>query len=164
MCAEPLAPEAVALDACYGVTRHIGIFHDGFMKCGGRVALLPSGQHLGEVALGPDAFVTKPEFLLHPVFLDCATIVPLFPLHDRLDQASLFIPFAIDEFQAVAFTGRRDVRVLVEPLDPGAGAASCCATASGSSTARDINSPPFGISRSRRCVRCRTYAGCWRRA
>jgi enoyl-CoA hydratase/carnithine racemase/NAD(P)-dependent dehydrogenase (short-subunit alcohol dehydrogenase family)/acyl carrier protein len=121
VCAKPLPAQAIDLDACYGVTRHIGIFHDGFMKCAGRVALLASGQHLGDVALGPEASARAADFLLHPVFLDCSTIVPLFPLHDRLDQASLFIPFAIDEFQAVAFTGRRDVRVLVEPMDAGAG-------------------------------------------
>jgi enoyl-CoA hydratase/carnithine racemase/NAD(P)-dependent dehydrogenase (short-subunit alcohol dehydrogenase family)/acyl carrier protein/SAM-dependent methyltransferase len=115
--ANPLPAEASDLDACYRVTRHIGIFHDGFMKCTGRVALLPSGQHLGEVTLSPNASSRSADFLLHPVFLDCATIVPLFPLRDRLDQATLFIPFAIDEFQAVPLTGRRDVRVLVEPLD-----------------------------------------------
>jgi enoyl-CoA hydratase/carnithine racemase/NAD(P)-dependent dehydrogenase (short-subunit alcohol dehydrogenase family)/acyl carrier protein len=57
------------------------------------------------------------------VFLDCSTIVPLFPLRDRLDQTTLFIPFAIDEFRGVAFSGRREARVLVEPLeaDPGSG-------------------------------------------
>lgn len=121
VCAKALPAEAIDLDACYGVTRHIGIFHDGFMKCTGRVALLPSGQQLGDVKLGPDAFSRAADFLLHPVFLDCSTIVPLFPLHDRLEQASLFIPFAIDEFQAVPFTGRRDVRVVVEPLDTDAG-------------------------------------------
>jgi hypothetical protein len=118
-----LPAETVDLDACYGVTRHIGIFHDGFMRTTGRVAQLPSGQILGEVALGPDATARAVDFLLHPVFLDCSTIVPLFPLHDRLDQATLFIPFAIERFQAVPFTTRRDARVLVEPLDadPGSG-------------------------------------------
>ncbi len=123
VCAQPLPANAIDLDACYSVTRHIGIFHDGFMKCSGRVTLLPSGQHLGDVALGPDAFSRSADFLLHPVFLDCSTIVPLFPLHDRLDQASLFIPFAIEEFRGLAFSGRRDARVLVEPLaeDPGSG-------------------------------------------
>ena len=117
LCAAPLPADALELDACYGVTRHIGIFHEGFMKCSGRVALLPSGQHLGEVALGADACSRGADFLLHPVFLDCATIVPLLPLRDRLEQTSLFIPFAIEEFQAVALTGQRDVRVLVEPID-----------------------------------------------
>jgi enoyl-CoA hydratase/carnithine racemase/NAD(P)-dependent dehydrogenase (short-subunit alcohol dehydrogenase family)/acyl carrier protein/SAM-dependent methyltransferase len=123
VCAQPLPDNAIDLDACYSVTRHIGIFHDGFMKCSGRVALLPSGQHLGDVALGPEAFSRSADFLVHPVFLDCSTIVPLFPLHDRLDQASLFIPFAIEEFRGSAFSGRRDARVLVEPLaeDPGSG-------------------------------------------
>jgi enoyl-CoA hydratase/carnithine racemase/NAD(P)-dependent dehydrogenase (short-subunit alcohol dehydrogenase family)/acyl carrier protein len=123
VCANALPAGAIDLDACYGVTRHIGIFHDGFMKCSGRVALLPSGQHLGEVALGPDAASRGGDFLLHPVFLDCSTIVPLFPLHDRLDETSLFIPFAIEEFRAVPFAKRRDARVLVEPLeaDPGSG-------------------------------------------
>jgi enoyl-CoA hydratase/carnithine racemase/NAD(P)-dependent dehydrogenase (short-subunit alcohol dehydrogenase family)/acyl carrier protein len=118
-----LPGDPVDLDSCYGVTRHIGIFHDGFMKCSGRVAQLPTGQHLGDVMLGPDAFSRSADFLLHPVFLDCSTIVPLFPLRDRLDQATLFIPFAIDEFRGVAFSGRRDARVLVEPLqtDPGSG-------------------------------------------
>ncbi|MDQ1470012.1 MAG: hypothetical protein QOJ99_1492, partial [Bryobacterales bacterium] len=116
-CTEPLPDEAGDLDACYGVTRYIGIFHDGFMKCSGRVAALPTGQHLGDVTLGPEAAARRADFLLHPVFLDCATIVPLFPLRDRLDQANLFIPFAIEEFQAVSFAGRRDVRVLVQPLD-----------------------------------------------
>ncbi len=121
--AQALPDGTVDLDACYGVTRHIGIFHDGFMKCSGRVAMLPSGQHLGDVKLGPEAFSRSADFLMHPVFLDCSTIVPLFPLHDRLDQASLFIPFAIDEFRGTAFSGRRDARVLVEPLeaDPGSG-------------------------------------------
>ena len=117
VCAKPFPAEAADLDACYGVTRHIGISHHGFMKCTGRVALLPSGRHLGDVSLGPDASARGADFLLHPVFLDCATIVPLFPLRDRLKEATLFIPFAIDEFQAVAFSGRRNVRVLVEPLD-----------------------------------------------
>jgi enoyl-CoA hydratase/carnithine racemase/NAD(P)-dependent dehydrogenase (short-subunit alcohol dehydrogenase family)/acyl carrier protein/SAM-dependent methyltransferase len=121
LAATPLPAEAVDLDACYGVTRHIGIFHDGFMKCSGRVALLPAGRHLGEVTLGPEASSRGADFLLHPVFLDCATIVPLFPLRDRHDQATLFIPFAIEEFRAVPFTGQRDVRVLVEPLDPDVG-------------------------------------------
>ena len=117
-----LPGDTVDLDACYGVTRHIGIFHESFMKCSGRVAQLPSGQHLGDVALGPDAFARSGDFFLHPVFMDCSTIVPLFPLHDRLEQASLFIPFAIEEFRATAFSGRRQVRVLVEPLGADAGA------------------------------------------
>ena len=120
-CARPLPAEAVDLDACYGVTRHIGIFHDGFMKCRGRVAALRSGQILGEVSLGPEAAARSADFLLHPVFLDCSTIVPLFPLHDRRDQATLFIPFAIDEFRAIPFSRRGNVRVLVEPLDADAG-------------------------------------------
>src|SRR6478736_5867902 len=113
----PLANDSLELDACYAVTRHIGIFHEGFMKCEGRVARLSSGEHLGEVTLGAAAQARATDFLLHPVLLDCSTIVPLFPLRDRLDQASLFIPFAIDEFQAVALSGHSEVRVLVEPLD-----------------------------------------------
>jgi enoyl-CoA hydratase/carnithine racemase/NAD(P)-dependent dehydrogenase (short-subunit alcohol dehydrogenase family)/acyl carrier protein/SAM-dependent methyltransferase len=120
-CTKAVAAGAIDLDACYSVTRHIGIFHDGFMKCSGRVAMLATGQHLAEVALGPEARSRAADFLLHPVFLDCATIVPLFPLHDRLDSASLFIPFAIDEFHAVGFAGRSNVRVLVEPLEADAG-------------------------------------------
>ena len=121
VCEKALPDDTVDLDACYGVTRHIGIFHESFMKCSGRVAQLPSGQHLGDVTLGPDAFARSADFLMHPVFLDCSTIVPLFPLHDRLEQATLFIPFAIEEFRGTAFSGRRDARVLVEPLDTDAG-------------------------------------------
>src|SRR5262245_49596148 len=114
---QALPADAFDLDACYGVTRHIGIFHDGFMKCTGRVALLPSGQILGDVTLAPEASSRATDFVLHPVFLDCSTIVPLFPLRDRLDETSLFIPFGIEEFRGVAFTTRREARVLVEPMN-----------------------------------------------
>ncbi|WNG36312.1 SDR family NAD(P)-dependent oxidoreductase [Archangium violaceum] len=109
--------EPVNLEACYGVTRHIGIFHDSFMKCMGTVAPLPSGDFVGTVSLGERALARGRDFLLHPVFLDCSTIVPLFHLRHRLDEANLFIPFAIDEFQARSLKGQRQVRVWVEKPD-----------------------------------------------
>lgn len=111
------AGSPVDLDACYRVTRHIGIFHDGFMKCQGTVTKLASGGFVGDVSLSDGAAAHGEDFLLHPVFLDCSTIVPLIHLTDRLDEASLFIPFAIDEFRGSPLTGRREVRIVVETPD-----------------------------------------------
>ncbi|AGC43222.1 polyketide synthase [Myxococcus stipitatus DSM 14675] len=109
--------EPVDLDACYSVTRHIGIFHESFMKCLGEVAPLLPGGFVGTVSLGERAAARAADFMLHPVFLDCSTIVPLFHLRERLDEAALFIPFAIDEFRARSLKGHRQVRVLVERPD-----------------------------------------------
>ena len=106
--------EPIDLDACYAVTRHIGIFHESFMKCLGEVAPLLPGGFVGTVSLGERAAARAADFMLHPVFLDCSTIVPLFHLRQRLDEAALFIPFAIDEFRARSLKGHRQVRVLVE--------------------------------------------------
>ncbi|WP_342379872.1 SDR family NAD(P)-dependent oxidoreductase [Myxococcus stipitatus] len=109
--------EPIDLDACYSVTRHIGIFHESFMKCLGEVAPLLPGGFVGTVSLGERASARAADFMLHPVFLDCSTIVPLFHLRERLDEAALFIPFAIDEFRARSLKGHRQVRVLVERPD-----------------------------------------------
>lgn len=109
--------EPVDLDACYAVTRHIGIFHESFMKCLGEVAPLLPGGFVGTVSLGERASARSADFMLHPVFLDCSTIVPLFHLRERLNEAALFIPFAIDEFRARSLKGHRQVRVLVERPD-----------------------------------------------
>jgi len=110
---------AVDLDCCYGVTRHIGIFHDSFMKCLGTVAPLVEGDCIATVALGERAAEKADDFLLHPVFLDCATIVPLFNLRERLGEANLFIPFAIEEFRARSLSGICQLRVVVEKSDVG---------------------------------------------
>lgn len=105
------------LDCCYRVVRHVGIHHEGFMKCTGRVTTLASGDFLARAALGERAAARVGDFLLHPVFLDCSTIVPLFGLRERTDEASLFIPFAIEEFYARPLTGRREVLVRVRKPD-----------------------------------------------
>lgn len=109
------------LDQCYAVTRHVGIFHDSFMKCSGRVAALPSGDILASVKLGARAAARSNDFLLHPVFLDCSTIVPLFHLRERIETSSLFIPFSIEEFRAYPLRGRSEVQVRVRKPDDGAG-------------------------------------------
>jgi enoyl-CoA hydratase/carnithine racemase/NAD(P)-dependent dehydrogenase (short-subunit alcohol dehydrogenase family)/acyl carrier protein/SAM-dependent methyltransferase len=111
-----LPPNAVDLDACYDVTRRIGIFHEGFMKCQGRVGRLESGQYLGEIALGNEAARAR-DFQLHPVFLDCSTIVPLLAIREQLQEQELFIPIAIDEFRATSLLGHTRLRVLVEPFE-----------------------------------------------
>lgn len=106
---------AEPVDRCYAVTRRIGIHHDDFMQCRGSVAPLAGGRCIAQLALGERAAACASDFLLHPVFLDAATIVPLFPLRKRSDEASLFIPFAIDEFRAAAgFTGQRRIQVRVD--------------------------------------------------
>ncbi len=110
--------EAVDLDACYSVTRRIGIFHDGFMKCLGQVGSLPSGDVVAAVSLSDRAYVHRADFVLHPVFLDCSTIVPLFPLRNAFDESILFIPFAIEEFRARSLANLREVRIRVEKPDP----------------------------------------------
>lgn len=109
--------ETVDLDCCYGVTRHIGISHDSFMKCIGSVASVSGGNCAAAIQLSEAAAARMSDFMLHPVFLDCATIVPLFNWRDRLDETSLFIPFAIEEFCARPFYGLRHLRVLGEPND-----------------------------------------------
>lgn len=111
--------EAVDLDCCYGVTRHIGICHDRFMKCLGSVSPLSGGQCVATVALGEAAAAKMSDFMLHPVFLDCSTIVPLFNLRHRLDEARLFIPFAIEEFRARCLSQQKEVCVVVEESDIG---------------------------------------------
>jgi enoyl-CoA hydratase/carnithine racemase/SAM-dependent methyltransferase/acyl carrier protein len=113
----PLAPVAVEggtdLDACYAVTRQVGIYHDSFMKCLGTVAREPCGDIVAEVRLGSRAAARSQDFLLHPVFLDCSTIVPLFNLRERIDTASLFIPFSIEEFSTRTLRGQTEARVRV---------------------------------------------------
>lgn len=114
---EPLPPANLAagadLDECYAVTRHVGIHHDSFMKCLGQVAELPSGDIVASARLGGRAAARAKDFLLHPVFLDCSTIVPLFHLRGRIETTSLFIPFAIEEFSARPFTGNPQILVRV---------------------------------------------------
>lgn len=102
------------LDRCYGVTRHVGIYHDGFMKCAGRVRRLPSGDTVAHLSLNARAAARSGDFLFHPVLLDCSTIVPWYGLSERLADTSLFIPFAIDEFCGRALTGKREVLIKVE--------------------------------------------------
>jgi enoyl-CoA hydratase/carnithine racemase/NAD(P)-dependent dehydrogenase (short-subunit alcohol dehydrogenase family)/acyl carrier protein len=104
------------LDACYSVTRRVGIFHDSFMKCLGTVAPLPSGGFVGTVSLGDRAAAHAGTVVLHPVLLDCSTIVPLFHLRHLVD-VDLFIPFVIEELRARPLTGLRTVRVAVDPPD-----------------------------------------------
>lgn len=105
------------LDACYSVTRQVGIQHDDFMKCRGRVRARPNGGCEARVTLGSRALDHLSDFLLHPVFLDCSTVVPLFGWHTHLDDAQLFIPFGIDEFQATSLRGRSEVVIRVDPND-----------------------------------------------
>lgn len=115
-CALELPSDATDLDACYDVTRRIGIFHEGFMKCTGRVGRLDSGHYLGEIALGPEAARAR-GFQLHPVFLDCSTIVPLLAVRKQLGGQGLFIPIAIERFRATSLLGHTKLRVLVEPFE-----------------------------------------------
>ncbi len=115
----PSLAEAEDLDSCYAVTRKVGIFHEDFMQCTGTIELLPAGACLGRVNLQARAKARMADFLLHPVFLDCATIVPLFHLRHRLDDAILFIPFAIEEFRARSFAGLASMQVLVEKSEVG---------------------------------------------
>jgi enoyl-CoA hydratase/carnithine racemase/NAD(P)-dependent dehydrogenase (short-subunit alcohol dehydrogenase family)/acyl carrier protein/SAM-dependent methyltransferase len=114
---EPLPPVDLSggadLDECYAITRHVGIHHDSFMKCRGRVAELPSGDIVASAGLGSRAAARASDFMLHPVFLDCSTIVPLFHLRGRMESTSLFIPFSIEEFSARPFSGKHQVLVRV---------------------------------------------------
>lgn len=111
--------EVEDLASCYQVTRKIGIYHESFMQCLGTVQALPAGACLGKVRLHERAVARAEDFFLHPVFLDCSTIVPLFNLRHRLDEASLFIPFAMEEFCARSFSGKHSMQVLVEKSDVG---------------------------------------------
>ena len=113
------AGEPEDLDSCYAVTRRVGIFHESFMQCQGSISTLPGGACLGQVNLHTRAAARQADFVLHPVFLDCATIVPLFHLRHRLDEAILFIPFAIEEFCARSFSGLTRMQVLVEKSEVG---------------------------------------------
>lgn len=115
-CALELPSDSANLDDCYEVTRRIGIFHEGFMKCSGRVGRLDSGHYLGEIALGPEAARAR-DFQLHPVFLDCSTIVPLLAVREQLGGQGLFIPIAIERFRATSLLGHTKLRVLVEPFE-----------------------------------------------
>ena len=103
------------LDTCYEVTRHVGIHHDDFMKCLGRVHSLPKGGCIAQVALGDRAKKRQKDFQLHPVLLDCSTVVPMYGWHTHLDDAQLFIPFGIEEFQATSLQGHSEVYIQVEP-------------------------------------------------
>ncbi len=103
------------LDTCYEVTRHVGIHHDDFMKCLGRVHSLPKGGCMARVSLGDRARKRQKDFQLHPVLLDCSTVVPMYGWHTHLDDAQLFIPFGIEEFQATSLQGHSEVYIQVEP-------------------------------------------------
>lgn len=105
------------LDSCYQVTRHVGIFHESFMKCQGRVCTLASGDIVGQIQLSQEATAYSDDFILHPVILDCATIVPLFNLQNRLDESSLFIPFSIKKFFGQSLTGKSEVLIRVRQPD-----------------------------------------------
>lgn len=109
----------VDLAQCYAVTDKIGIHHESFMKCLGTVVPLDNGRCKATMALGERAAARVGDFLLHPVFLDGSTIVPLFSLRDRHDEATLFIPFAIEEFRTVGMSGHLQVQVLVDGSDIG---------------------------------------------
>jgi enoyl-CoA hydratase/carnithine racemase/NAD(P)-dependent dehydrogenase (short-subunit alcohol dehydrogenase family)/SAM-dependent methyltransferase len=105
------------LEVCYQITRGVGIYHDSFMKCMGHVTQLPSGDILGRVSLGTRAAARTHDFLLHPVLLDCSTIVPLYRLRNHFEDVTLFIPFAIEEFWGLPLTGTREVLIRVEPAN-----------------------------------------------
>jgi enoyl-CoA hydratase/carnithine racemase/NAD(P)-dependent dehydrogenase (short-subunit alcohol dehydrogenase family)/acyl carrier protein/ubiquinone/menaquinone biosynthesis C-methylase UbiE len=106
--------EARDLDQCYQVTRKIGIYHEAFMKCLGQVCCLPNGDILAHVRLSPQAIAKADNFLLHPVFMDCATIVPLYHFGDRLDSTNLYIPFAIQGFRGSSLVGHTEVLIRVK--------------------------------------------------
>ena len=107
------ASQELDLDDCYSMTRQVGIDHDNFMKCRGKVY----GNYdscLGEVHLSPVAEKHNKDFILHPVFLDCSTIVPLYHSLANKKEAQLYIPFYIESFSAKSLAGRDRCYVYVE--------------------------------------------------
>jgi enoyl-CoA hydratase/carnithine racemase/NAD(P)-dependent dehydrogenase (short-subunit alcohol dehydrogenase family)/acyl carrier protein len=108
---------AVDLDECYRATDCVGIHHDDFMKCSGTVVEARDGGCLARIKLGERAWQKASNFTIHPVLLDCSTIVPLFFARHSLDQARLYIPFAIREFVLFELPKTRDVLVEVERAD-----------------------------------------------
>ncbi|HLO85754.1 MAG TPA: SDR family NAD(P)-dependent oxidoreductase [Nostocaceae cyanobacterium] len=107
------ATQVVNLDACYAITRKVGINHDNFMKPSGQVYGSKYGC-LGEVSLSAIASQHSDDFLFHPVFLDCSTIVPLFYSIPYQATAQLYIPFYIESFSGQPLTGRHNCYVYVE--------------------------------------------------
>lgn len=107
------AAQEVDLDACYSMTRQVGIDHDNFMKCRGKV-YGNDDSCLGEVHLSPVAKKHNQDFILHPVFLDCSTIVPLFHSLANKKEAQLYIPFYIESFSAKSLAGRDRCYIYVE--------------------------------------------------
>ena len=85
------------------------------MKCRGGVRTLSAGGCIARASLGPRASEHKEDFQLHPVFLDCSTVVPMYGWHSHLDDVRLFIPFGIDEFQATSLQGLDEVFIQVSP-------------------------------------------------
>jgi enoyl-CoA hydratase/carnithine racemase/NAD(P)-dependent dehydrogenase (short-subunit alcohol dehydrogenase family)/acyl carrier protein/SAM-dependent methyltransferase len=111
----PSGVPPIDVSECYRVTHHLGIHHDDFMKCRGSVISLPSGGCVARVSLGERAWRRAGDFLLHPVFLDCSTIVPLFFLRGALESLQLYIPFAVRRFHVFSELRAREVLVHVGP-------------------------------------------------
>ena len=107
------ASQEVDLDDCYSMTRQVGIDHDNFMKCRGKV-YGNDDSCLGEVHLSPVAEKHNQDFILHPVFLDCSTIVPLYHSLANKKKAQLYIPFYIESFSGKSLAGRDRCYIYVE--------------------------------------------------
>ncbi|MBD2525415.1 SDR family NAD(P)-dependent oxidoreductase [Nostoc sp. FACHB-133] len=107
------ATQVVDLDACYAITRKVGIDHDNFMKPSGKVYGSLYGC-LAEVSLGSIALQHSDDFLFHPVFLDCSTIVPLFYSIPYQATAQLYVPFYIESFSGRPLTGLSNCYVYVD--------------------------------------------------
>lgn len=105
--------QEIDLDDCYSVTRKVGIDHDNFMKCRGKV-YGNDDSCLGEVHLSPVAKKHNQDFILHPVFLDCSTIVPLYHSLANKKEAQLYIPFYIESFSGKSLAGRDRCYIYVE--------------------------------------------------
>lgn len=103
------------LDLCYRVTRKIGIQHDDFMKCSGKVWTTQNSHVIARIALSSSAAQRADDFFAHPVLLDCSTVVPLFGLRNETQDANLFIPFGIDEFYSSNKTAQNSIFVQIDP-------------------------------------------------
>ncbi|WP_195724205.1 SDR family NAD(P)-dependent oxidoreductase [Paenibacillus monticola] len=104
-----LKADAVAvrdLDEAYAYARQVNITHYEFMKGLGQV-YEGQGYILAEVHLSPLAAEYSDSFYIHPVYLDCSTLVPvLFMLKTKTladiseQQDKPFIPIFVESFRA----------------------------------------------------------------
>ncbi|AJQ95775.1 SDR family NAD(P)-dependent oxidoreductase [Gynuella sunshinyii] len=96
----PQLPDGVPMtmdaDEVYRFARQVEIVHHEFMKPQGRICHLDHGT-FASVELGELAKASMHNFLLQPVFMDFATLVPFSPDVERYTQA--YIPIYIERIQ-----------------------------------------------------------------